>query len=99
MMPDGQGIAETPAAAMWRPTGDTFFRRLTRDTLLAYGLEWFGAAWQQKHKNDKKKDLVALLDAFFNGEAPATLTPEQRDIRERWLPAGFVAETREYSLP
>ncbi len=77
--------------ALWRPSGENYFRRLTTPVLLAQGKEWFGDAWYVTHQKDKKKDLVAFFDAFFNGDAAANLTDEQRDIRASWLPPGFVA--------
>ncbi len=83
-------------ASAWRPTADNYFRRLKRDALLVHGEAWFGSLWLAKHAAYKKKDLVAILDAFFKCDKTADMTPEQREIHAHWLPDGFVV-TRESS--
>jgi ParB family chromosome partitioning protein len=81
-------------AKKWRPTAANYFKRLTRAALLDHGKKWFGKKWLCSHENLKKGDLVSELDAFFNGKEPENLSPQQWEIRERWLPAGFGAPTK-----
>jgi len=80
-------------AAHWRPTGEGFFKRVTRDTLLALGQDLFGEAWIEQHGSAKKGGLVATLDTFFNGRAPSDLTDAEKAMRASWLPATFQAES------
>jgi ParB family transcriptional regulator, chromosome partitioning protein len=77
-------------AALWRPTGEQYFKRLTRPALVTLGAELFGEKWATAHTHDKKRALVGWFDQFFNGKAPKGLSDAERMIRNNWLPEGFV---------
>ncbi|MEM7083775.1 MAG: ParB N-terminal domain-containing protein [Pseudomonadota bacterium] len=79
-------------AASWRPTGEGFFKRVTRDTLLTLGGDLFGEDWTSQHGSAKKGGLVATFDTFFNGRMPSDITDEEKAIRETWLPSTFQQE-------
>lgn len=79
-------------AKAWRPSANNYFKRLRKAALLSHGKAWFGKVWETTHANAKKGELVATLDAFFNGSAPAGLDAKQKVIREQWLPKGFGLE-------
>lgn len=76
-------------ADYWRPTGDNFFSRRTRDQLLAVARETLGEPWAQSRARDKKTSLAAQLDrAFATPDRPGQ-TPEQAEKLKSWLPAGM----------
>jgi ParB family chromosome partitioning protein len=80
-------------ADYWRPTGDNFFSRRTRDQLLAVARETLGEPWAQSRARDKKTSLAAQLDrAFATPDRPGQ-TPEQAEKLKNWLPAGMAFST------
>ena len=80
--------------AVWRPTGEAFFGRLTKGALLgllAGDLRQPDEA--ARLAGEKKGAVVDHLERLF--AAPfATLTPEQREAVEGWVPPGMAIDAR-----
>jgi ParB family chromosome partitioning protein len=76
-------------AEYWRPTGDNFFSRRTRDQLLTISREVFGELWAQSHYGDKKALLVDQLSRAFSNPDKSGRTPSQIEKLKSWLPAGM----------
>lgn len=77
----------------FRPTSENYFKRLTRQQLIALGEEMFGDDFDD-WADYKKGQLVLFFHDFFNKPLSKSLTDEQRErhaeIRANWLPNGFV---------
>ena len=74
-------------AALWRPTAANCFSRLTRERLVALGVEWYGEGFRTETAKVSKKALVERFERLFHGPDDA-LTDAERTIRATWLPDG-----------
>jgi ParB family chromosome partitioning protein len=77
-------------ADYWRPTGNNFFSRRTRDQLLAIASETLGEPWAQSRGRDKKTSLATQLDRAFAAPGRGGQSPEQAQKLKNWLPAGMA---------
>lgn len=77
-------------ADYWRPTGDTFFSRRTREQLLAIMREVLGDGWAASSGSEKKSVLADRLHRAFADAADPDRTPEQAEKLKTWLPAGMA---------
>jgi ParB family chromosome partitioning protein len=84
---DALSLTEGNVAAYWRPTTANYFRRVTRDQLLAIGREVLGDAWSQSRSKDKKSELADQLERAFANPDKAGRPPVQVEKLTRWLPA------------
>ncbi len=77
-------------AEHWRPTAETFFKRVTKSRALEIASDVLGEKWAKTHKDEKKAVLADTLEANFNGNRTPGVTPEQGAVAVRWLPEGMV---------
>ncbi len=77
-------------ATHWRPTAETFFKRIRKDKALEIAAEVLGEQWAKNHKDEKKAVLAETLEANFNGNRSPGVTPEQGAVAARWLPEGMA---------
>jgi len=76
-------------AAHWRPTAETFWKRVKKGYALEAAAEVLGEAWARVHKDDKKAVLAETLETVFSGQRTAGITAEQAAAAARWLPEGM----------
>ncbi len=81
---------DVDTAAHWRPTAETFFKRVTRARALEIASDVLGEQWATNHKGEKKGVLVDTLAANFTGNRTPGVTPEQAAVALRWLPEGMA---------
>lgn len=77
-------------AAHWRPTAETFFKRVNKNRALEIAAEVLGEQWAKNHKGEKKGVLAEALEANFTGNRTPGVTPEQAAVAARWLPEGMA---------
>lgn len=75
-------------AAHWRPTAETFWKRVKKGYALEAAAEVLGEAWSRVHKDDKKAVLAETLETVFSGQRTVGITAEQA-AAARWLPDGM----------
>ena len=76
--------------AVWRPTGEAFFARLTKGAALGLLARDLRQPEEAARLAGERKGAVALhLERLF-AEPFATLTPEQREAVEGWVPPGMA---------
>jgi ParB family transcriptional regulator, chromosome partitioning protein len=80
-------------ADYWRPGKENFFRRITREQLLAIGREVLGDTWAAASSNEKKSLLVEQLDRAFADSGNPDRPTEQAERLKTWLPAGMAFGT------
>jgi ParB family chromosome partitioning protein len=83
-------LTEGNVAGHWRPGKESYFRRITRDQLLAIGREVLGNTWAQASSNQKKSLLVDQLDRAFADAGNPDRPAEQAERLKNWLPAGMA---------
>lgn len=71
----------------WRPTKDSYFKRIKADQLLAIGTELIGQDWAVSKKNSAKKVLVEDISGLFTGETKMDDAVQEKVAR--WTPPGF----------
>jgi ParB family chromosome partitioning protein len=86
-------LTQASVADYWRPGKESYFRRISRDQLLALGRDMLGNQWAQSHLSDKKAELVDQLDRAFADPAKHGRTPEQLEKLKSWLPTGMAFAT------
>ena len=83
-----QAVPELRAA--WRPTGEAFFARLTKGALLGLlARDLRQPEEAARLAGERKGAVVEHLERLFT-EPFATLTPEQREAVETWVPPGMA---------
>jgi len=82
-------------AAHWRPTAETFWKRVKKGYALEAAAEVLGEAWARVHKDDKKAVLAETLETVFSGQRTAGITAEQAATAARWLPDGMCFAVNE----
>lgn len=92
-------LTEANVAAYWRPAKESYFRRVTRDQLLAIGRETLGETWSGSRAGDKKAELVDQLDRAFCDPSKHGRTHEQVEKLKSWLPAGMAFCSAETHAP
>ena len=76
--------------AAWRPTGEAFFARLTKGALLGLlARDLRQPEEAARLSGERKGAVVEHLERLF-AEPFATLTPEQREAVEGWVPPGMA---------
>ena len=76
--------------AAWRPTGEAFFARLTKGALLGLlARDLRQPEEAARLSGERKGAVVEHLERLFV-EPFATLTPEQREAVETWVPPGMA---------
>jgi len=89
----GQDLA-VDLPQQWRPLQDKFWKRLSKDHMLAIAEEVLGADWKATHQDFKKAELAQVLADIFVGEATENLTATQRHAAKTWIPRymGYALE-------
>lgn len=72
----------------WRPTADTFFKRVSAPCLIDMAKPVMGEQWALQAAALKKKDLAIQLDSLVNGERKG-LDDAQKAYFETLMPTGF----------
>lgn len=92
-------LTEANVADYWRPTGENFLGRRTRDQLIAITREVLGDTWANASSSEKKSLLVEQLHRAFADPDKSGRTPEQVEKLKSWLPAGMAFGTMPIPTP
>ncbi|RFC61832.1 chromosome partitioning protein ParB [Fulvimarina endophytica] len=86
---------DVDVASCWRPTSANFFKRTTKDVMMAAARETISDAWAEEHKGQKKGQLADAMEAAFSedGRSRAGLRKESAERTARWLPEGMSFES------
>lgn len=76
------------AAVYWRPSTDSFVKRIDKDALIEIARPVMSDTWLQSAQGLKKGDLVKQLDTWLNGR-DESLTDVQKAHFAQWMPIGF----------
>lgn len=76
------------AADYWRPSTDSFVKRIDKNALIEIAQPVMPETWLQGAQGLKKGDLVAQVDTWLNG-GDASLTEAQKAHFAKWMPKGF----------
>ncbi|AQS39801.1 ParB-like nuclease [Shewanella psychrophila] len=80
-------LAITPSD-FWRPTKETFFKRISQGELIDIAKPVMSELWAQQATSLKKKEVVIQVDELVNGKGEQ-LTEKQQDYFNTWMPTGF----------
>ena len=72
----------------WRPTAETFFKRVSVPILIDMAQPVMGEQWALQAATLKKKDLATQVDSLVNGERKG-LDDAQKAYFDTLMPAGF----------
>ena len=72
----------------WRPTAETFFKRVSLSCLIDMAQPVMGEQWALQAAALKKKDLANQVDSLVNGERKG-LDDAQKAFFDALMPAGF----------
>ena len=72
----------------WRPTAETFFKRVSVPILIDMAQPVMGVQWALQAATLKKKDLATQVDSLVNGERKG-LDDAQKAYFDTLMPAGF----------
>ena len=72
----------------WRPTTDSFIKRINKEALIDIARPVMSETWLQSAQSLKKSDLVKQLTIWLNG-GDNSLTEPQRAHFAQWMPVGF----------
>jgi ParB family chromosome partitioning protein len=72
------------AAALWRPTADTYFSKVSKTKLLAIAADIGGPAMASRYAGSKKSELAKALEALCAGQA--IVDAEVRAKALAWIP-------------
>ncbi|HLJ95423.1 MAG TPA: ParB/RepB/Spo0J family partition protein [Gemmataceae bacterium] len=86
-------LTEANVAGYWRPGKESYFRRITREQLLAIVREVLGDTWAAASSNEKKSVLVEQLDRAFADAGNPDRPHDQAEKLKSWLPAGMAFGT------
>ncbi|QQD06592.1 ParB/RepB/Spo0J family partition protein [Vibrio parahaemolyticus] len=76
------------AADYWRPTTDSFLKRIDKEALIDIARPVMSEEWLQSAQSLKKGDLVQQLNIWLSGGDDA-LTKKQKAHFAKWMPQGF----------
>ena len=76
------------AADYWRPSTDSFVKRLDKNALIEIARPVMSETWLNTAQSLKKGELVKQLDCWLNNGDPS-LTDEQKAYFAQWMPIGF----------
>lgn len=76
------------AADYWRPTTDSFLKRINKESLIEIARPVMSEEWQKTAQALKKGDLAKQLDSWVGG-SDKSLTEVQRAHFDKWMPTGF----------
>ncbi|ALR95833.1 hypothetical protein [Vibrio alginolyticus] len=76
------------AADYWRPTTDSFLKRIDKEALIDIARPVMSEKWLQSAQSLKKGDLVQQLNIWLSGGDDA-LTKKQKAHFATWMPQGF----------
>ncbi len=76
------------AADYWRPTTDSFLKRIDKEALIDIARPVMSKEWLQSAQSLKKGDLVQQLNIWLSGGDDA-LTKKQKAHFVKWMPQGF----------
>ena len=75
-----------------RPTAPMFFSRIKKSSILDIAHTVIGDAWVEKHKRDKKSDLVVIAEQAFRDPSSDPDVPAQAyEAIRNWSLPGFAA--------
>ncbi|WP_052208869.1 ParB/RepB/Spo0J family partition protein [Croceibacterium mercuriale] len=77
-------LLEIDVPALWRPTSENFFDRISKTQCLAALTDVGGAELAARYAASKKPDLSAACSKLFAGES--IVEPEVRDRAVEWVP-------------
>ena len=82
---------DVDVTSCWRPTAANYFKRVTKDVMMAAARETISDAWAEEHKGQKKGQLAEAMEAAFSedGRSRAGLRKESAERTVRWLPDGM----------
>ena len=84
-------ILEADVAAFWRPTGDNFWSRITKDQITDIARDTLGNHQAGTFPKEKKATLARVMDQHFNRpEDSSGISDEQIGKVDRWLPDGML---------
>jgi len=87
---DALALTGGNVARYWRPTTESYLKRIKTDQILELGRTIFGDDWVQKASKLKKGQIVSQLDSSFaNPEKPEHSHEEAEKLRN-WLPEGMA---------
>lgn len=76
------------AADYWRPSTDSFLKRIDKDSLIDIARPVMSDEWVKSSDSLKKGDLVKQMDVWLDG-ADQSLTEPQKAHFAKWMPQGF----------
>ncbi|EHK6028018.1 hypothetical protein BKF98_RS21660 [Vibrio parahaemolyticus] len=76
------------ATDYWRPTTDSFLKRIDKEALIDIARPVMSDEWLQSAQSLKKGDLVKQLNIWLSGGDDA-LTEQQKAHFAQWMPKGF----------
>ncbi|HAV1497627.1 ParB/RepB/Spo0J family partition protein [Vibrio parahaemolyticus] len=76
------------AADYWRPSTDSFLKRIDKDSLIDIARPVMSDEWIKRSDSLKKGDLVKQMDVWLDG-ADKSLTESQKAHFAKWMPQGF----------
>ncbi|WP_412500671.1 ParB/RepB/Spo0J family partition protein [Vibrio cyclitrophicus] len=76
------------AADYWRPSTDSFLKRIDKDSLVDIARPVMSDTWLKSSDSLKKGDLVKQMDVWLDG-ADKSLTEAQKAHFAKWMPVGF----------
>lgn len=76
------------AADYWRPSTDSFLKRIDKDSLVDIARPVMSDEWIKSSDSLKKGDLVKQMDIWLDG-ADKSLTEPQKAHFAKWMPQGF----------
>jgi len=77
-------------AGHWRPTAESFFKRVKKDQLLEIGADVLGDKWALMQKGEKKGDLADSMGVIFSGQRVNGVSAEQAAAAVKWVPKGMA---------
>ena len=77
-------LLEIDVPALWRPTSENFFDRISKTACLAALTEVGGSELASRYAASKKTDLSATCQKLFSGES--IVEPEIKERALEWLP-------------
>ncbi|AYV24977.1 ParB N-terminal domain-containing protein [Vibrio mediterranei] len=81
-------LLDFDAADYWRPTTDSFLKRIDKDALIDIARPVMSEEWLKAAESLKKADLVKQLEVWLSGGDDA-LTDAQKAHFAKWMPQGF----------
>ncbi|MCG9702512.1 ParB N-terminal domain-containing protein [Vibrio natriegens] len=76
------------AADYWRPTTDSFLKRIDKESLIDIARPVMSEEWLQSAQSLKKGDLVQQLNIWLSGGDDALTEPQKAHFAQ-WMPKGF----------